>query len=333
MEASSTWLPTWTTMPPRMSGSTREDSSTRRPVCSAMRSPMLLDGLLVELDRGGHVHRQELVALLPQPVVLAPDAEDRRHAVVLQQQLEEVEEDRLGTVDRPPQAVHLLLGGEVRREEEDLEPAVAVERVGELAELLAHLVELVLVVRRLEQRAGVDGGDLLHGLALRPLPGQRGEVQLGQRLVDEPPLVLGGERLARHLLRGHDGEVGDLGADLLDRAACLRLDVAARLGRAAPPGAPSPWPPRRPPAARPPCARGRRCRRPGRAPSVSRSRYSASSLSASRRVRSAVSIGLLDRLLAAVQRLADAREGELGEQEHREAEDEQRPDHQPDVRA
>ena len=40
---------------------------------------------------------------------------------------------------------------------------------------------------------------------------------------------------------------------------------------------------------------------------------------------------LFDRLLAAPEGFADAWEGELGEQEHRDAEDEQRPDHQPDA--
>ena len=37
--------------------------------------------------------------------------------------------------------VLLLLGREVRREEEDRQVAVAVQRVGELAELLAHVIE------------------------------------------------------------------------------------------------------------------------------------------------------------------------------------------------
>src|SRR5215207_5643564 len=128
---------------------------------------LLLDAL-VELDRGRHLDRQALVALPPQGVVLAPDAEQRRHAVVLDEKVEEVEEDRLGSGDRPVQALLLLLGGEVRREEEDLQLAVAVERVGELAELLADDVDLVLLERGLEQGPGVDGGDLLH--RLRALP-------------------------------------------------------------------------------------------------------------------------------------------------------------------
>src|SRR5215204_3694743 len=127
------------------------------------------DRLLVELDRGGHGDRQQPVVMLPQAVVPAPDPEDRRHAVVLEQQLQEVEEDRLGAVDRPVQPLLLLLRGEVRREEEHLQLPVAVERVCELAELLAHDVELVLLERGLEEGAGVDDGDLLHR-ASAPLP-------------------------------------------------------------------------------------------------------------------------------------------------------------------
>src|SRR5436305_9689650 len=56
---------------------------------------------------------------------------------------------------------------------------------------------------------------------LRPLA-QGGEVELLQGLLEQAPLVLLGERLARHLLGGHDGQVRHLAADLLDRP--LRLD-------------------------------------------------------------------------------------------------------------
>src|SRR5258707_9567086 len=58
---------------------------------------------------------------------------------------------------------------------------------------------------------------------------QRREVQLAQRLLDEAALVLLVERLARDLLGGEDRQVGDLVADLLDRAARLGLDVALGL--------------------------------------------------------------------------------------------------------
>src|SRR3954469_23704175 len=52
--------------------------------------------------------------------------------------------------------------GEVGREEEDLQLAVRCERIGDLAQLLVHLVELARLLGDLEQRARVDLGDLLH---------------------------------------------------------------------------------------------------------------------------------------------------------------------------
>src|SRR5215203_5472722 len=66
-------------------------------------------------------------------------------------------------------------------------------------------------------------------LALPLRAGERREVQLRDRLVDEPALVLARQRLARDLLGREDREVGDLGADLLDRPPRLGLDVTACL--------------------------------------------------------------------------------------------------------
>src|SRR4051794_17208632 len=129
----------------------------------ADRAADLVHRRAVELDRRGDGHREELVGLLPQVVELAADAVDRRHAVLLDEQLEEVDDGLLGAVEQLVQPVLLLLGREVRREEEDRQVVVLVECVGELAHLLAHLVEVVLLLRDLEQRARVDLGDLLHG--------------------------------------------------------------------------------------------------------------------------------------------------------------------------
>src|SRR6185295_348515 len=64
---------------------------------------------------------------------------------------------------------------------------------------------------------------------LRPAPFEGREVDLGERLVDQPLLVGAGERLARDLLGREQRELSDLVADL---AECLRgrlLDLAARL--------------------------------------------------------------------------------------------------------
>ena len=59
--------------------------------------------------------------------------------------------------------------------------------------------------------------------------GESVEVELLEGLLHEPALVLGGQRLARELLRGLDGEIGDLAPDLGDGPARLRLDVALGL--------------------------------------------------------------------------------------------------------
>ena len=66
--------------------------------------------------------------------------------------------------------VALLGRGEVGAEEEHLQVAVLGDRVGELAELLADLVELAVLLGDAEQGVGVDARDLLH---YRPPPGCR----------------------------------------------------------------------------------------------------------------------------------------------------------------
>src|SRR5215216_6139418 len=120
------------------------------------------DDLLVQLHGGRDLHRQQLVLLLPQRVVVRADAEERRHAVLLDQQLEEVHDHRIRVRHHAVEPVLLLGRREVRREEEDLQVAGLAEGVGERAELLADHVELVLLGRHLEQRARVDRGDLFH---------------------------------------------------------------------------------------------------------------------------------------------------------------------------
>jgi hypothetical protein len=82
--------------------------------------------------------------------------------VLLDQQLEEVQDHRVGAGHDALQSVLLLGRREIRREEEHLELARLVQRVRERAELLAHEVKLVLVGGDLEQRARIDRGDLLH---------------------------------------------------------------------------------------------------------------------------------------------------------------------------
>src|SRR5437588_10046426 len=138
------------------------------------------DRLVVELDRAGDRNRKQPVLLGPEAVELSPDAEHDRHAVPFGEHLEETDEPLVGPRDQPRYGVLLLLGAEVRREEEDLEVPVLVERVGELPELLVDLVERVVLLRNLEERARVDLRDLLHQPAEPPFvrppsPGARAE--------------------------------------------------------------------------------------------------------------------------------------------------------------
>ncbi len=58
---------------------------------------------------------------------------------------------------------------------------------------------------------------------------QCGEVELGDRLVDEPALILCVEHLAGDAGRGLEREIGDLGANQVERALRLGVDLALRL--------------------------------------------------------------------------------------------------------
>src|SRR5436190_2128700 len=55
------------------------------------------------------------------------------------------------------------------------------------------------------------------------------KVQAGDGLLDEAAVIGAVQDLAGHLRRGHERQVGDLRADLPERALRLRLDLAARL--------------------------------------------------------------------------------------------------------
>jgi len=72
--------------------------------------------------------------------------------VVLDEDRQEVADDVVLPLERLVEALLLLLGGEVGREEEQLELAAPGERVGELAELLADDVDPVVLLGDLEQR-------------------------------------------------------------------------------------------------------------------------------------------------------------------------------------
>src|SRR5215218_1593863 len=139
--------------------------------------------------------------------------------------------------------------------------------------------------------------------------GERGEVDLAQRLLDQAAVIAVVERLARDLLGRDDREVGYLLADLVERAAGLGL-VHVRVGRLA--------------------RAGDDVLRlltgllePG---AVLLEQLVGLDLGPRRSVDR-----LLDRQTAAVECLADQREGELAQDQQRDAERDQRPEHQPNV--
>src|SRR4051794_22963532 len=91
-----------------------------------------LHNRFVEVDGAGDGDVEAAVLLLPELVELAADTEDFRHPVLLDQQLEEIRQLRLGAGDRPSQTVLLVGGGEVGAEQEHLQFLITVDRVGKL---------------------------------------------------------------------------------------------------------------------------------------------------------------------------------------------------------
>ena len=187
----------------------------------------------------------------------------------------------------------------------------------------------------LEQRAGVDLGDLLHGLAAAPFrPDSAAKSSSASASSTGGCWSSSVERLARDLLGGQHGEVGDLVADLLDRAARLVLDVAARVCSSSSSRCCAGLGDRLSACvARPPCARARRCRRPARAPRAAARGTPRAARRPPARARSAASIESSIAFAALVERLRDPRERDLAEHVERDAEGDQRPDHQPEARA
>ena len=109
----------------------------------------------------------------------------------------------------------LLRRGEVGAEEEDLQLAIAVDGVGELAELLLQRVQLALVAG--PPRRGPRRIRELRRPSLALLrPRRRREVDLAERLLDEAFLVVVVERFAGHPLGGeHAAETAVVAVEVL----------------------------------------------------------------------------------------------------------------------
>ena len=232
--------------------------------------------------------------------------------------------------------VALLGRGEVRAEEEDLQLAVAVERVGELAELLADLVELVRppwrprrARRRIRGRSPPLACSSLRCRSRRRP--ERREVHLGERLLDQLLVVLVVSDLrvsfsvastvrSATSLRICSSE-RRVSVSMSLRAAATsssRLALPSAVASATAASA----------ALRARAAMSSACSRA----SFRRARYSARSSSASSRVFSDGSMFSRIALARFSSASRDLRERRLAQDVHRDPEQEQRPDHQPEAR-
>ncbi len=227
--ASSTMLPTRTTRPPSTSGSTLLDSSTRRPVCSSISLADVLDDAPRRARRRSS--RVTGSSLFSSAHSASKSRRMRNSAGIRWRSASssrKLTRRSSASLTIRPIAVLLLLRREVGREEEDLQVAVARRarrRTGRARRARGR-------GRRSPWRprtahASRPRRSLPSSCpAPLPRPASVGEVDLLQRVLDQPAVVLGVERLARDLLGGDDREVGDLLADLVERAPGLRLDVA-----------------------------------------------------------------------------------------------------------
>ena len=100
--------------------------------------------------------------------------------------------------------------------------------VGELAEVAMDRVDATLPARR-PRRGHVRRGARRRPRALASPPLEGGEVEALDRLVDQAALIGGVEHLADDALGRLEREVGDLAADLVDRARRLGVDLLARV--------------------------------------------------------------------------------------------------------
>ena len=285
MEASRIELPTRTTMPPRIVGSTCVVSSTLRPVWRPISSPMRSTDGVVELDGAGDGDRAG--ACSPRATAARTRGADRGRRPACGGSRRSSSRKFIVTGSASGDRACAARRSSPRwrstaRRRTARSSAFSSKRVGELTELLADDVELALLLGDLEQRARVDLGDLLHRRQFRRSAPVRAEKSSSPSASSTRRFWSSSvSDLARDLLGRQDREVGDLAADLLDRAARLGLDVLARLLEQLLALACAPGPASRARTPRRSCARAATMSSACARASLSRSRYSASSSSAS----------------------------------------------------
>ena len=223
--------PAWSTMPPMSEGSTdRVDLDL-----PARRLRDLRDDLVglrpAQRTRRDQLDLEHALLLGDEPLELAPDLGHLAEAPLLRQQAEEVAEDGFGVAEHRVEAGLLGAYVDLRVLQEPAELGRGLGRLDELGEVAA---DLVAAARRPSPRRTAPSRRCVSATAIIPtcllVPrGEPVEVDLLDRLVDQPPLVVLVEHLARDLLRGDERQLDHLAADLLDEPLVLRLDRLAVL--------------------------------------------------------------------------------------------------------
>src|SRR5215210_2207629 len=326
-------FPTCTFRPPSTSGSTFEDSSTLRSVCSSMRLPMSFTSLSSSSTALVTVTGRSLFSSAQSASnsrLMRNSAGIRWRSASSSRKFTKRSSASLTTFRTPSRFSSDEKYGENRntcsvRSSESASansPSSSCTRSSTSCSFATSNSE----------RAYTSA---ISSIALAPVSfraGQLREVDLAEGLLDQAAVVLLGERLARDLLGGRDGQVRDLLAQLVERAASLVLDVATglreqllalldglrlglvlevltRLARAGDD------------------VLGLLARL-AQAGAVLLEQLVGLLLGALRGLDR-----FLDRHAAPVERLGDPRERELVQEVERDAEREQRPDHQPEARA
>ena len=155
------------TIPPRMSGSTGWSSRSCCPLCSPIRSPMRCTVSSSSCDRAGDL--RPAAAAWPRPTVRRTRARIRKITGIRWRSISASRKfTNAGSASVTARCRPSFFSSrrEVRREEEHASWRFSSSASANCAELLADLVQRVVLVRDLEQRARVDLGDLLHDLVL-----------------------------------------------------------------------------------------------------------------------------------------------------------------------
>src|SRR5581483_11008438 len=201
--------------------------------------------VLGELDRGRQLDVQLPLLSRGELLELAGDLVDLSPTPLLDQQAQQVEEERVGAARDRIDDGALCAPVQLRVAQDLLQLRDLLRRLDEVGQLLAHVRQAARLLRRLEEGAGVRPVDDRHAYSPAPAPAkpappqrrssmlvvplQHREVEVADRLLDQLAVVLAVEHLPRHL-RGRDQrQLADLGPDLLERALRLGLDLPLRL--------------------------------------------------------------------------------------------------------